>query len=496
MSDKTSGLSLQCQTQNGLIEGFQEDGVRKFFGIPFAAPPIGDLRWRPPAPALNWEGVRSAKEFSAAPYQTIAIPRSLRANGVSEDCLYLNVWTPANPPEPNTPVLFWFFGGGNLRGAASVDFYDGSELAKMGVTVVSPNYRVGCFGFLNDEKIGANFAVEDQIAALIWVRDNIAAFGGDPNRVLIFGNSAGAVAVRSLIESPKARGLFHRAYMQSAGGEDPANGLGWSFARSRAATEALWQALGTNDPAELRQMSAEKVGTAAHPLSGIFASEGHIHTPLNLVWMPVADNDVVGDEQGGWPEDVPLLIGCTENEGRWTLSPTEAYSRELLENMCRQLAGSQADEVLAILDKAGGTIFEKLDSIYTTAVWLEPAYASLKRFAAQGRKVYYSLFTRSGPEAVVTSRLASHGAPVPYIFGNLEDDGSYDDVDQRISRELRHALVEFAKNGVPTSSGGNEWPAFDLTAPKQTVIGDTIGAAMYKINPLLRAVSALRDAAA
>ena len=363
----------------------------------------------------------------------------------------------------------------------------------MGATTVTPSYRVGCFGFLNDEKIGANFAVQDQVAALQWVRDNIEQFGGDPSRVTIFGNSAGAVAVRSLIECPDARGLFHRAFMQSAGFDDPANGQGWSFDRSRAATQKLWEALGTSDPDELRRIPAERVGAAAHPLSGIFASDGHVHTPLNLVWMPVPDGKVVREDQAGWPQDVPLLVGCTENEGRWTLSPTEAYSPELLENMSRQLAGPKADEVLAILNKGGGSIFEKLDRIYTTAVWLEPAYAMMKRFAEQGRTVYYSLFTRSGPEAVVTSRLASHGAPVPYFFGNLEDDGTYDDVDARISRELMHAVVEFAKTGVPRSTGGNEWPTFEAAAPKQTVIGDTIGTAIYKLTPLLRAVNGARS---
>ena len=485
---------LLAETRQGVLEGFEENGVRKFFGIPFAAPPVGDLRWRAPEPPAAWEGTRPAKEFSAAPYQTIGVPRSLRASGFSEDCLYLNVWTTATNEEAKQPVLVWFFGGGNLRGAASMDIYDGSALAKLGVTVVTPNYRVGCFGFLNDETMGANFAIQDDVAALRWVRDNIEAFGGDPSRVLIFGNSAGAVAVRSLLECPDAKGLFHRAYMQSAGFDDPANGQGWSFKRSREATESLWAALGTSDPQALRKLPAEAIGAAAHPLSGIFAKDDQVHTPLNLVWMPVPDGKVLQEDEPGWETDVPLLVSCTENEGRWTLSPTEAYTPDLLANMCKLLAGSKADEVLTILERGGGSIFEKLDRLYTMAVWTEPAYEMMKRFAGKGRaNIYYAHFSRSGPEAVVSQRLAQHGSPVQYLFGTLSDDGSFDDVDERISREMMFALVEFARTGVPRSSGGNDWPTFDPALPRQTTIGDSINAAIYKISPLLRAMNAQRD---
>ena len=494
MNAALTGSPPRVTTQQGELEGFVEEGVAKFFGIPFAQPPVDERRWRAPEPPVAWEGVREAKAFSAAPYQTIAIPASLRADGISEDCLYLNVWTGTTDPAARQPVLVWFFGGGNLRGAASVDLYDGSELAKLGVTVVTPNYRVGCFGFLNDATMGANFAIQDDVAALRWVRDNIAAFGGDPDCVTVFGNSAGAVAVRSLIECPEARGLYHRAYMQSAGFDDPASGKGWSHDRSRAATEQLWDALGTRDPAELRALPVETIGAASHPLSGIFADKDQVHTPLNLVWMPVIDGTVLCDDEPGWPDDVPLLVSCTENEGRWTLSPTENYTPELLANMCRHLAGERADEVLAILDKGGGSVFEKLDRLYTMAVWTEPAYTMLKRFAANGRNaLYYAHFKRSGPEAVVSERLAQHGSPVAYLFGTLTDDGSYDDVDARISREMMAALVEFARTGVPRSSGGQEWPRFDPAQPRQTTIGDSIAAGIYRVTPLLRAINGLRD---
>ena len=485
---------LIVRTRQGLIEGFREDGVSKFFGVPFARPPLGDLRWRQPVyPPESWDGVRPANAFSAAPYQTISVPIPLRSNGISEDCLYLNVWTKTTDPDAKQPVLVWFFGGGNLRGAGSLAHVDGTELAKLGATVVNPNYRVGPLGFLNDEKMGANFAVGDQIAVLRWVHDNIAALGGDPHRVLIFGNSAGAVSVRSLLDAPAARGLFQRAFVQSAGFDDPANGNGWSFERSREATGKLWAALGSDDPEVLRHIPVEKIGAAAHPLSGIFPAPDHVHTPLNLVWMPTVDGDVVTGDEAGWASDVPLMVGVTEHEARWSLSPTEHYSEAVLANMVRYFAGDRADEVLAILARgAGRTVFERLDQLYTNGVWTEPAYAMMKRYAAQGRTLYYVHFARSGPEAVVTNRLASHGAPVPYLFRTMPDDGTYDDVDRRISSEMMHALIEFARTGVPRSTGGNAWPTFDPATPRETLISESISAATYRVTPLLRALNGLR----
>lgn len=490
----TAPIELVVRTQQGLIEGFEQDGIRKFFGVPYAQAPVGDLRWRQPVyPPENWNDVRPAKAFSAAPYQTISVPMPLRSNGISEDCLYLNVWTQTTEREAKQPVLVWFFGGGNLRGAGSMAHVDGTELAKLGATVVNPNYRVGPLGFLNDEEMGANFAVGDQIAVLRWVRDNIAALGGDPNRVLIFGNSAGAVSVRSLLDAPAARGLFHRAFMQSAGFDEPANGNGWSFDRSREATHKLWGALGSDEPEVLRTVAVDRIGAAAHPLSGIFPDKDHVHTPLNLVWMPVSDGEVVTGGEAGWAEDVPLMIGVTEHEARWSLSPTEHYSETVLANMARYFAGERADEVLAILASgAGRSVFERLDQLYTYGVWTEPAYAMMKRYATQGRTLYYVHFARSGPEAVVTNRLASHGAPVPYFFRTMPDDGTYDDVDRRISFEMMHALIEFAKTGVPRSSGGNAWPIFDPASPRETLISESISAATYRVTPLLRALNALR----
>ena len=186
------------------------------------------------------------------------------------------------------------------------------------------------------------------------------------------------------------------------------------------------------------------------------------------------------------------MIGCTENEARWSLSPTEDYTPELLENMVGELAADKTNEVLALLNKGGGSVFEKLDRLYTMAVWVEPAFSCMKRFVEGGRTVFYMHFNRSSPEAVVTNRLASHGTPVPYLFKTMADDGTYDAVDERLSYEMMFALVEFAKTGVPRSTGGVEWPAFSVDQPRETLISETISAATYKMSPLLRVMQSVR----
>jgi para-nitrobenzyl esterase len=492
----TNTNNPQIETCEGILEGFCEDGVNKFFGIPFAQPPLGSLRWRHPLPPAPWKGVREVKRFSAAPYQAIGVPAMVGATEFSEDCLYLNVWAPADTErDAKLPVMVWFFGGGNLRGAASMAYNDGTELAKMGMLVVTPNYRVASLGFLNDETMGANFAIGDDVAALRWVRDNIAQFGGDPERVLIAGHSAGAIAVRSLLDCPAAKGLFQRAFVQSAGFENPANDAGWNAERSRKATEQLFEALGTQDPDELRRIPVERISATAHPLSGIFPKPNHVHTPLNLVWMPVPDGRILGSEGEGWADGVPVMVGCTQNEARWSLNPAERYSNEVLEAMTVQLTGNRASEVQAVLNESGGTEFEKLDRLYTTAVWTEPAYQMLKRFSAQGKKLFYVEFARSGPQAVSTNRLACHESTVPYIFGNLAGEGAYDDIDRSISLEMRSALIEFAKTGVPKSTSAAEWPSFDPASPHRTLIGDTISPSEFNVTPLLQAMNNLRNVA-
>ena len=206
---------------SGKVSGTDADGYQRFLGIPFAAPPVGDLRWKPPQPVVAWSGVRECIKYGPAspqlPYPGLNIDRT------DEDCLYLNVWTPATSPDDRLPVMVWIHGGGYQYGSASEIQYGGASLAKKGVVVVTVNYRVGVFGFLSHPQLAAespqgstgHYGILDNIAALEWVQRNIAAFGGDPSRVTIFGESAGGNSIVALMQSPPAKGLFHQAIAQS-----------------------------------------------------------------------------------------------------------------------------------------------------------------------------------------------------------------------------------------------------------------------------------------
>jgi para-nitrobenzyl esterase len=213
-------LSTTVKVKEGQLQGKMENGLTVFKGVPFAAPPVGDLRWHAPLPAAKWKGVRQATEFAPGPIQGGTPP-----SGKSEDCLYLNIWSPAKSPKEKVPVLVWIYGGGFNFGATSEATYNGEKLAKKGVILVSIAYRVGLLGFMahpeltkeSADNVSGNYGLLDMVAGLKWVKENIAAFGGDPNKVTIFGESAGGIAVSQLCASPKAKGLFQGAISQSGG---------------------------------------------------------------------------------------------------------------------------------------------------------------------------------------------------------------------------------------------------------------------------------------
>jgi para-nitrobenzyl esterase len=485
----------RVSTRQGLLEGFAEDDVNKFLGIPFATPPVGALRWQAPRAPEHWTGVRRAKQFGSACIQTRLAGERLRTSGSFEDCLYLNVWSTALAKAADQPVMLWIHGGGNFHGAGSTAEIDGTNLAKLGVTVVTVNYRLGAFGYLNDPVMGANFAVLDNVAALSWVRENIEGFGGDPSRVTVFGNSSGAVDIRALLQCPHARGLFHRAIMESAGGEAPAGAVAWSSNRSREATQELFKRLASASPLSRRAIPAERVNEAARALSGILPEPNRVHTPLDLVWMPVPDEKIIMAKSfPGWVSDVPVMYGFLQNEARFFLNPTDNYSAALLSTMTGVLAGRKAEEVLEILDTEGGSIYDKLDRLYTTVVWREPVYASMCRFAAERRRIFYFEFARASPGAIASNRLVYHTSEIPYVFANLSDDGTYNDVDRRVSRDIQVAFVEFAKTGKPQGTSGLPWPMFDPAQPKKVVITDSVAIAPYQKDALLSTINSMRKA--
>ena len=486
------GSSSRATIAQGVLEGLRADGIHKFLGIRYAAPPIDELRWHEPRPPASWAGVRDAKAFGPACLQTVGAVSDMRVAGQSEDCLFLNVWTSTLDRGARRPVMVWIHGGGNLGGAGSEAISDGTLLAVRGAVVISFNYRLGAFGFLFHEAFGGNFAVQDQLAALRWVGENIEAFGGDPDRVTIFGQSAGAVAVRSLLSCPAAEGLFHRAILQSAGFEPPAFALAWSRQRAEKAAESLFDRIGTSDPALLRRHPAEAVKALSHELSGIFPRPGQVHTPANLVWMPVPDGRHVCEEtlsrQLG---RIPLLMGCTHNEARYFLKPDRQYPDGMLGAMAGVLCGRQAEAVIAALSSASSDPYASLDLLFTTAIFHEPALATRERVVALGGELYVYRFDRVSPGALQSGDLARHTADIPYVFGTLGDDPGYDADDSALADLMQTAWLAFA-GGCPPETGGRAWPRSGGHGAPAAIIGSDIRFAPIDEEPVLGLIHELR----
>lgn len=483
---------LIVQTRQGAVQGAVADGVYHWLGMPYAAPPVGDLRWRAPRPPEAWEGVRDATAFGPASIQTFQTPSNHRAPE-SEDSLYLNVWTTNPGPAASQPVMLWIHGGGNLWGSGSLEQFDGSDLAREGVTVVTINYRLGAIGFLAHREIGANFAVLDWVAALRWVSENIAAFGGDPANVTVFGQSAGAVAVRTLLHTPSARGLFRRAIIQSAGFEHYAFAPTPSFERVSSATEKLFDRLGTRDVEELRAAPIEDVRAASLEFSGIFPPPGQVHTPANLVWYPVDDGEtVILSGFPGWDDGVEVMFGCVQNEARYFIKPGGEYTWETVENMAKALGGEHTRAILDHLESTGVSAYEALDEIFSAAIWFEPALATTERFTAAGHRFRYYHFSRVSPGARESNALVEHAAENNYVFGHLKPESYYDEHDAEVSREIQHAWAEFARTGVPRSLDGTEWPVFNPSEPHHARIDDATTIEPYTVSEVTRLIHSVR----
>jgi para-nitrobenzyl esterase len=473
--------------EQGWLQGAVTNGAYRFLGVPFAQPPIGELRWRPPVPPQPWKGGRDATRFGPCAEQAVATPPEVRVDltkmpatdaeilrqrwGVisdmqayrSEDCLYLNVWSRTLDRRAKQPVMVWIHGGGNLRGAGSEAAYDGAAFAASGITLVTINYRLGAFGYLADPRFGTNFGLLDQVAALRWVQANVDRFGGDPGNVTVFGESAGAADIRSLLASPQAKGLFHRAALESAGFETPANGRAPSYERSARATQLLFDALGTRDPSELRQRPAGQIVAESMKLAFVPPGPGEMITPANLVWMPISDGATMLEPRfPAWSKDVPLLLGFNANESRYFLRPQIRYTRELLEAMAKAFFPGKAEDALAQLVPYGEDHQAALEAIFTAAIFTEPGLQMARRFAEMGGAVYAYHFKRVSPGNREIGKFAQHTAEIRYLFANMSSESGdrYDDVDVRLSREMHKAWCAFASSGVPKFADGQPWPQF------------------------------------
>lgn len=420
----------------------------------------------------GWEGVRKAQEFGPICPQTAGAVFQTRARSQSEDCLYLNVWTRSLDSQARQPVMVWIHGGGYLGGGGCEDGTDGSCLAAEGVTVVSFNYRLGAFGYLAHSAFGSNFGLQDQIAALRWVQENIEQYGGDPGCVTVFGQSAGGHSVRTLLSCPVASGLFHRAILQSGGSERFAFDHSAPNEKTYAASEALIAHLGGGGPDDLRRLPTEVVKEASHLYSGVIPKRGKVHTPANLAWMPVNDGVILPVDSDARPlGSVPLLLGFTRNEARYFIRPGMLpYNRILLWAMTRVLAGNQARAVRSQLAAQATSMYERFDRVYTDAVFAEPLLATAKRLLDSGHSFYCYRFDRVSPGAAKSNFLAKHTAELRYLFGTLTAD-EYDETDQRISGWLQAQWIAFARDGAPAD--GVAWQPY-AAGERILVIGDDV----------------------
>jgi para-nitrobenzyl esterase len=454
----------------GLLEGTVENGLTVYRGIPFAAPPVGDLRWRPPQPAPKWERVKRADKFAPECIQ------GGRGAAMSEDCLYLNVWTPAKSPRDRIPVLVWIYGGGFSGGATSIPTYSGEKLASRGVVLVSIAYRVGALGFLahpglsteSEHKVSGNYGLLDMIAGLQWIQRNIAAFGGDPRRVTIFGESAGGIAVSMLCASPLANGLFHGAISESGGSFGPPrpNTLPGEnlqrLADAERAGESFAIAAGASSPADLRKLAPEQV-------LGGRGGRG--------VGWPIIDGRVIPDDQyklyaSGRYNDTPILAGYNSDEGA-SFSPL-ATPQAYIDGV-RQRYGPFADQLLKLYPP-GDTKAAKTARDLTRDVmfgWHTWAWARLQAKAGKS-KVFYYYFDQH-PEYPAGSpregQGTGHGADVPFVFEHVGGPNRQASAeDQQLSETIAAYWTNFAKRGDPNGSGLAKWPAFSDAQPTVMVL--------------------------
>jgi para-nitrobenzyl esterase len=452
------------RVEGGLIAGTQTDGVARYFGVPYAAPPVGELRWRAPQPLEPWVGTREARAFSPVCRQTVPWVSEPQ----SEDCLYLNVWAPARAHK--LPVMVWIHGGGFFGGSGSQSGTDGSRLTRQDVIVVTLNYRLGVFGFFAHPELSAespdsasgNQGILDQIAALRWIQRNISAFGGDPDRVTVMGESAGAVSVAMLVASPLAKGLFQRAIAQSGNDGlplDPRENSRFDRTQVEAQGVAFAQGLGAEHLADLRAIDAD--------------------TLIRQSWAPrtLVDNHVLREDmettyRNHRQNDVPILVGWNADEGK-DLAPeilaTSDFTAAGHSGLLARLLG-HAPSAKVLADYPAATDAEARESIFRFTTdywgWRMWRWADLHAQARSSKPyVYYFVHSPADPATPCSYGCkAGHGAEIRYVFDQLDQDPrAWSPDDRQLTRGLVGYWTNFAKTGDPNDGSLAAWPAFDGT---------------------------------
>ena len=459
ISSMSLAVTPTAKVEQGLVQGTVENGLTVYRGIPFAAPPVGDLRWRAPQPAAPWQGVRQADKFAPQCVQ------SIKPETTSEDCLYLNVWSPAKSAHAKVPVLVWIYGGGFSVGGTSVPVYSGEVLARKGVVLVSIAYRMGVLGFLahpelsaeSPQHVSGNYGLLDMIAALGWIRKNIAAFGGDPSKITIFGESAGGIAVSQLCASPLAKGLFDGAISESGGSFGPPRPAGGPGENMRTLTSAEYDGqafalnAGTESFAELRKLSPEKLLAATRGLAW----------PIIDGWVIPSDQYTLYDAKKF--NDTPILVGYNSDEGA-SFSHFR-FPQEYVDNVHKRY-DSYADPLLEVYPVGGKTVPKTARDLSrdTAFGWHTWTWARMQSSLGKSKAFYY--YFDQHPDYPTDSSQAGLGAPhgreVAYVFGHLYDLQPQPPTaaDRVISDAMATYWTNFAKYGDPNGKGMPQWPAF------------------------------------
>ena len=457
---------------SGPIEGTasRDDAIEVFKGIPYATPPLEDLRWRPPQPVKQWTEVRVCDKFG---------PRSLQKNerpGQSEDCLYLNVWTNRKRSQAKRPVMVWIHGGGFTQGSGHREGYDGTALAKRGVVVVTLNYRLGAFGFMTHPALSAesphgssgNYAILDQIAALKWVRENIASFGGDPENVTIFGESAGGTSVYLLTATPLAKGLFHRAILQSPW-LDP---IIFRDLKTPNENGPAAEDLGTKAVQRLLEGDSEDVleKLRALPASTIVKQIRDRWPVTTDGWVfPKDPHQIYAD---GEQNPVPAMVGTNRDEG--TMFARKRAFGGTLPNYRTLMVERYGAGGVKVADYYSGEFEKVKDEISRIAVqqitdtwFVQPSRSFARAMDRQGTPIYMYHFTKS----VWGWMGAAHAAEIKYVFGNLKNPNPSD---VALTTAFMDYWVAFAKTGNPNSIDRVQWPLYTVSEDQHLVMDDAI----------------------
>lgn len=507
----TPVLSISSGELVGLSD--EDTGIASFKGIPYAAPPVGEMRWQPPQPAQPWEGVLNADTHGPGCYQNSdglgafidlmmdgvglepwkrfifsSLASALSDAEISEDCLTLSVFSPAVSDKP-LPVMVWYHGGGHKNGAGDAMNYDGTLLAERDVVLVSINYRLSVFGFLAHPELSAesphnssgNYGTLDQIHALHWVQDNIAAFGGDPNNVTVFGESAGGHSVGQVMASPLAAGLLHRGIAQSGmgthqfqplrGGDRNGEGLGLALAAELGIS-------GTGQLSRLRELSPEQLTTAFESRRDL---EGLSH--------PFIDGWVFPDAVGrifarGEQANVPLMVGSNGDEGT-LLAPLIGTpfvdqhpgpkSVAEYKDMVRKVYPDSAEQILALYPVASDEdLFGAINDLFGDHFFGMQAWYAAQQTAKQGIPTWLYFFTRQSPAESQWAG-AYHGADIQFVFGSFFPIFPRNEFDESLSAKMMDYWTNFARSGDPNGEGLPQWTAFDPQSPQEMELGAQVG---------------------